>query len=88
MAAAREAVPKMAARIAEMEQSFDMWYKAEMRGIAMWRDANPGNELRLPSTARHTFWLITEIERLSTEKAGSPEGPAPDTKNGHDGGIG
>ncbi len=61
--------PKMAARIREQDWSFDLWYKAEMRGIQMWRDANPGSELTIPSAARHTFWLITQIERLEAEKA-------------------
>jgi hypothetical protein len=40
----------------------DLWHAAEVRGIAMWREAHPGKELNLPDAAQYTFWLIHELE--------------------------
>lgn len=48
----------------ELKQLFDSIHAAEMRGIQLWREAHPGNELVQPSTDRLVEWLLGELERV------------------------
>jgi hypothetical protein len=49
---------------ADFQASFDLWWAAEMRGVAAWRAAHPGNDLVMPDTARFTVWLLEERDAL------------------------
>lgn len=55
---------ELADQVDDYDQLFDMQYKADMRGIALWREANPGNELALPDRGKLIFWLLQEITRM------------------------
>lgn len=52
----------------EMEQTFDLRWKADMRAIARWREANPGNELVMPDHADLVVWLMNEVTVLTAER--------------------
>ncbi len=47
----------------ELQASFDLRWKADMRAIARWRVANPGNELVLPDHADLCVWLLKERDK-------------------------
>ena len=46
----------------ELEASFDLRHKADMRAIARWRAAAPGRELILPDHADLCVWLLEQLE--------------------------
>lgn len=63
----REDVPALIAHIraqsaelAERDETFDLHWRAEMRGVEAWRHANPGNDLVLPDTGHLTTWLLDQ----------------------------
>jgi hypothetical protein len=62
--AQRATVAALTAERDELQATFDAWWAAEMRGVAAWRAAHPGNDLVLPDTARFTVWLIEERDAL------------------------
>jgi len=47
----------------ELEQSFDLRWKADMRGIKRWQNAT-GRELVWPDHADLIVWLLERIEAL------------------------
>jgi hypothetical protein len=55
-------VESLTSRLEAADLADDLWHAAEVRGIAMWREAHPGKELNLPDAAQYTFWLIHELE--------------------------
>ncbi len=57
--------------VAEMEHSFDLRHKADMRAIERWRSepwppesSRPPKEMMLPDQADLCVWLMGEIDRL------------------------
>lgn len=48
------------AESAEQSASFDLRWKADMRAIKAWQEANPGNELVWPDHADLCVWLLGE----------------------------
>jgi len=44
----------------ELEATFDLRWKADMRAIQRWREAAPGRELTLPDHADLCVWLLEE----------------------------
>ena len=44
----------------ELEATFDLRWKADMRAIQRWREAAPGRELTLPDHADLCVWLLKE----------------------------
>jgi hypothetical protein len=68
---AAAALTAQAGEIKELQQSFDLRWKADMRAIKRWQEANPGKELVWPDHADLCVWLLDqltaqagEIERL------------------------
>lgn len=59
----------------ELQATFDLQYKAEMRAVALWRSAGFGSELVLPDRTNLVMWLLSQVEvteaRLKTEIAAS-----------------
>lgn len=53
----------------ELQASFDLRWKADMRAIKRWQEANPGRENIWPDSADLCVWLIGEIERLAAPEA-------------------
>lgn len=49
---------------AELQQTFDLQWAADMRAVKMWREAHPGNELVLPDRANMVVWLLEEHDAL------------------------
>lgn len=49
----------------ELQLTFELRWKADMRAITRWRDANPGNELVLPDHADLVVWLLEQLEKPS-----------------------
>ena len=50
----------------ELEDIFEKVWDADMRAIAAWQAANPGNDMVWPDRSELTLWLLSEIERLRT----------------------
>ena len=40
----------------DLQATFDLRWKADMRAVKMWRDAHPGKELTLPDHADNTHF--------------------------------
>jgi hypothetical protein len=45
-------------RIADLERTFDLRWKADIRAIARWRAAAPGRNLTMPDHADLCVWLL------------------------------
>lgn len=52
------------AELAEMQQSFDLRWNADMRAIKRWQEAHPGNELMWPDHADLCIWLMEQTDQL------------------------
>jgi hypothetical protein len=61
----RDALAASEAENAELKQSFDLYYAAEMRGIKMWQEAT-GKDMIWPDGGKLTAWLL---ERLAASEA-------------------
>jgi hypothetical protein len=48
----------------ELQSSFDLRWKADMRAIKNWQAANQGNDLVWPDHADLAVWLLAERDRL------------------------
>lgn len=59
---------ELADQVDDYDQLFSMQYTADMRGVALWRAANPGNELVLPDQGKLIFWLLQEITRMQADQ--------------------
>jgi hypothetical protein len=54
---------KAADQIADLERTFDLRWKADMRAIARWRSENPSaRELIMPDHADLVVWLLDQLE--------------------------
>lgn len=56
----------------EMQELFDLQWKADQRAIKRWRAAHPGNNLVWPDRANMVCWLMEQHDILSA--VGSPTG--------------
>jgi len=54
-------INRLTAEVAEYEAMFDAAWEADMRGVQMWREAHPGNDMVLPDRANFTAWILAEI---------------------------
>jgi hypothetical protein len=59
-----DTITRLTAEVAEYEATFDAAWEADMRGVRMWREAHPGNDMVLPDRASFTAWILAEIMRL------------------------
>lgn len=73
-AANQKALAELQARVTAAEADrddvqgvFDRTHAAHMRGIKAWQEANPGNDLVWPDTAKMVEWLLTRA--AAAEKA-------------------
>ena len=48
--------------LAEYEASFDLYNKACLRGVYLWREAKCGRELKQPGTAELVAWLLEQLD--------------------------
>jgi hypothetical protein len=48
----------------ELQQLFDLQWKADQRAIKRWQAAHPGNDLVWPDRADMVVWLMEQQERL------------------------
>jgi len=62
---------RLRGELADMQATFDLSYNANLRGIKLWQDANPGNELVWPDQAKLVEWLLGELAQAKREHAGS-----------------
>lgn len=58
----REVVEEALARVAELQATFDLRWKADMRAIKMWQAAHPGTGLIWPDHADLVVWLLEQLE--------------------------
>jgi hypothetical protein len=61
---AADTITRLTAEVAEYEATFDAAWEADMRGVRMWRETHPGNDMVLPDRASFTAWILAEIMRL------------------------
>jgi hypothetical protein len=59
-----ERVNRLRAQRDELQDSFDMRWKADMRAIKKWQAANQGNDLVWPDHADLVVWLMAGRDRL------------------------
>jgi hypothetical protein len=57
-------VRRLRAEAADHRSSFDLYWRAQQRGVDAWRAAHPGKDLVSPGTDRLTEWLLEERDRL------------------------
>jgi hypothetical protein len=50
----------------DLQASFDLRWKADMRAIKMWQEAHPGNDLVWPDHADLCVWLLEQLAELQT----------------------
>ena len=67
---ARARIAELEAEQAEHEASFNLNWEAEMRGVALWRARNPGNDLIMPDKGEMVAWLLDEKSTLETLNQG------------------
>ncbi len=63
-AAASNAIGEMLtvrSELTDHQASFDLLWKANMRALARWRAANPGNDLVMPDHADMVVWLLNQF---------------------------
>ena len=60
------------ARIAELEESFDLYYDAIQRGTKLWQKETGLHEV-LPDTAELVAWLLDLVHRAETHSTASRE---------------
>ena len=53
---------ELAAEVADLQQTFDLQWEADMRAVKLWREAHPGNELVLPDRANMVVWLLERLD--------------------------
>lgn len=46
----------------DLQQTFDLQWKADMRGVEMWRQGRPDRALTLPDHGHLVSWLLGELE--------------------------
>ena len=51
----------------ELQGVFDLIWKADMRAIQMWQEANPGNDRVWPDGAKLTIWLMGQLDKAKVE---------------------
>jgi hypothetical protein len=61
---AADTITRLTAEVAEYKSLFDAAWEADMRGVRMWREAHPGNDMVLPDRANFTSWILAEIMQL------------------------
>ncbi len=61
---ARNLLPRLIEEYRENNELFDLTWAANRRGVAAWREKNPGNDLVLPDQGNLVEWLLTELEAL------------------------
>lgn len=54
-------VVELRTQLEELEATFDLRWKADMRAIKRWREAHPGNDLVLPDHADLVVWLLEQM---------------------------
>jgi hypothetical protein len=59
------------AEVDDLNATFSMMWKADMRAIALWREAHPGNDLVQPDRARMVRWLLDERDALRAQLRGA-----------------
>jgi len=65
--AAELARARLQVEVANWEGSFDLYFRALMRGTALWRAAHPGNDLVEPDTGELVAWLLERTERVVSD---------------------
>lgn len=76
---ALNALPELLADIEDYDALFDLQWEATVRGVALWREKNPGNDLVLPDHADLTAFLLAELDAArATSDAGHSQEPTPD----------
>lgn len=46
----------------ELQQTFDLQWKADQRAIKRWQEAHPGNDLVWPDRADMVVWLMEKLD--------------------------
>jgi len=59
-----EEIDRLQAKNDAHQKTFDLTWKASMRGIKIWQEANPGNDLVWPDHGDLVAWLLQERETL------------------------
>lgn len=50
----------------ELQELFDLEWKADQRAIKRWQEAHPGNELVWPDRANMVVWLMEQHDKATT----------------------
>lgn len=52
----------------ELQQSFDLHWRATMRAIKRWQEAHPGSDLTWPDHADLVVWLLEQLDAARAER--------------------
>ena len=59
--------PKLKADLEDMQRTFDLRWKADMRAIKRWQEAHPGNDLTWPDHADLVVWLMEQLAATNSQ---------------------
>lgn len=51
-------------KIKEYDQLFSLQFAADGRATKMWQEANPGNDMVWPDSAKLSVWLLVQLDTL------------------------
>src|SRR5690606_35211446 len=57
----------------ELQQSFDLHWRASMRAIKRWQEAHPGSDLTWPDHADLVVWLLEQLDAAREAEGRSDE---------------
>lgn len=57
----------------ELQQSFDLRWRASMRAIKRWQEAHPGSDLTWPDHADLVVWLLEQLDAAREVEGRSDE---------------
>ena len=57
----------------ELQQSFDLRWRASMRAIKRWQEAHPGSDLTWPDHADLVVWLLEQLDAARDAEGRSDE---------------
>jgi hypothetical protein len=57
-------IEELKSTVGELEATFDLRHKADIRGVNLWRTAHPERILFMPDHADMVFWMMEHIDLL------------------------
>src|SRR5690606_40771852 len=73
IAAQAAEIERLQRELDELQQSFDLHWRASMRAIKRWQEAHPGSDLTWPDHADLVVWLLEQLDAAREAEGRSDE---------------